>query len=308
MSIQKKYKGKMLEPVKSVLGKGSSIDFDFTYSVWWNILLITIGSAICSIAVKSLAVPHEFLAGGVFGLASLLYYKTGVLSPGLLFFILNAPVFIFAWVKVSRRFFWYSLYATVAATVAYECISIPMVVHNHTYAAVACGAMLGFGAGTVLRTLGSNGGLDVFAVYLFQRFNIGIGKVYLVFNTILFSMSMFELSLDVIIASLILVFISATVVEQTLSMFNQRKVVFIISNNIEMISHDILHEMKQSATFIKGQGAYLREDKNILMTVVNNIQLKKLEEIAFRNDDKVLFIVENTFSVIGASFSRRKVY
>ncbi len=48
-----------------------------------------------------------------------------------------------------------------------------MAVHNATYAAVACGAMMGFGAGTVLRTLGSNGGLDVLAVYLFQRFNIG---------------------------------------------------------------------------------------------------------------------------------------
>ncbi|MFW5499868.1 MULTISPECIES: YitT family protein [unclassified Maridesulfovibrio] len=298
----------MLEPVKSVLGKGSSVNFDFTYSVWWNLLLITVGSAICSIAIKSLAVPHEFLAGGVFGLASLLYYKTGMLSPGVLFFILNVPVFLFAWIKVSRRFFWYSLYATIAATVSYEFLTIPMTVHNATYAAVACGAMMGFGAGTVLRTLGSNGGLDVLAVYLFQRFNIGIGKVYLVFNATLFSLSLFELPLDIIIASLILVFISSTVVEQTLSMFNQRKVVFIISDYSEMISHDILHEMKQSATFIKGQGAYLREDKNILMTVVNNIQLKKLEEIAFRHDDRVLFIVENTFSVIGSSFSRRKVY
>lgn len=270
--------------------------------------MITTGSAICAIAVKSLAVPHEFLAGGIFGLASLIYYKSGILSPGWVFLVLNIPLFVFAWVKVSRRFFGYSLYATVATTAAYELINIPLPVHNQIYAAVACGALMGFGAGTVLRSLGSNGGLDVFAVYLFQRFNIGIGKVYLTFNAALFSLSTLELSLDIIIASLILVFISSAVVEQTLSMFNQRKVVLIISDNIEMISHDILHEMKQSATFIKGQGAYLREDKDILMTVVNNIQLKKLEEIAFRHDERVLFIVENTFSVIGSSFSKRKVY
>ncbi|WP_432735758.1 YitT family protein [Maridesulfovibrio sp. FT414] len=298
----------MSEPIRSVLGKGSTMNFDFTYSVWWNIFLITSGSAICAVAVKSLAVPHEFLSGGIFGLASLIYYKFNVLSPGWLYLLLNIPLFIFAWVKVSRRFFWYSLYATLTLTAAYELITIPMPVQNHTYAAVACGAMSGFGAGTVLRSLGSNGGLDVIAVYLFQRFNIGIGKVYIIFNAALFSFSLFELPLDIIIASLILVFISSTAVESTLSMFNQRKVVFIISNNIEMISHDILHELKQSATFIRGQGAYLREDKNILMTVVNNIQLKKLEEITFRHDESALFIVENTFSVIGSSFSRRKVY
>jgi uncharacterized membrane-anchored protein YitT (DUF2179 family) len=210
--------------------------------------------------------------------------------------------------KSQQAFFWYSLYATIATTAAYELISIPMPLHNQIYAAVACGTMMGFGAGIVLRSLGSNGGLDVLAVYLFQRFNIGIGKAYLIFNVILFSFSLLELPLDIIIASLILVFISSTVVDQTLSMFNQRKVVFIISDSVEMISHDILHEMKQSCTFIKGQGAYLREDKNILMTMVNNILLKRLEEIAFRHDEKVLFIVENTFSVIGSSFSKRKVY
>ncbi|WP_027721878.1 YitT family protein [Maridesulfovibrio zosterae] len=298
----------MLEPIKSVLGKGSSFHIEFAYSVWWNLFLITCGTVITAVAVKSLAVPYEFMAGGVFGLASLIYYITELLSPGWIYFLLSIPLFIFAWVKVSRRFFWYSLYATFTTTAAYELLTIPMPVHNELYAAVACGALVGLGSGIVLRSLGSNGGLDVLAVYLFQRFNIGIGKVYIIFNAVIFSLSLTELSLDVIIASFILVFISSVVVDQTLSMFSQRKVVFIISKSIEMICHDILHEMKQSATFIKGQGAYLREDTNILMTVVNNIQLKKLEEIAFRHDEKVLLIVENTFSVMGSSFSRRKVY
>lgn len=298
----------MLEPIKSVLGKGPSLSIDFAYSVWWNILLISIGSTISAIALKSFAVPHEFLAGGIFGLASLIYYKFDTLTPGWIYLLLNIPLFIFAWFKVSRRFFYYSLYATFVTTIAYEIITISLPVKNQMYAAIACGVLMGFGSGTVLRSLGSNGGLDVIAVYLLQKFNIGIGKVYLSFNVLIFSFSLLELPLDIIIASLILVFISSVVVEQTLSMLNQRKVVFIISNNIDMICHDILHELKQSGTFLKAQGAYLREDTNILMTVVNNIQLKKLEEIAFRHDDKVLLIVENTFSVIGSSFSRRKVY
>ena len=44
------------------------------------------------------------------------------------------------------------------------------------------------------------------------------------------------------------------------------------------------------------------------MTVINNIQLKRLEEIVFTKDEEALFIVENTFNVIGASFSKRKIY
>ena len=44
------------------------------------------------------------------------------------------------------------------------------------------------------------------------------------------------------------------------------------------------------------------------MVVINNIQLKRLEEIVFTTDNYALFIVENTFNVLGSTFSRRKIY
>lgn len=290
------------------LGKGPTFRLDCTYSVWWNLLLISAGSFLVAVGIKSLAIPHEFIPGGIFGLASLIYYSFGWLDPGWLFMLLNVPLFILAWVKVSRRFFYYSAYATAVTTLFYDMFTIPIPVNNELYAAVACGIITGFGSGVVLRSLGSNGGLDVLAVYLYQRYNIGIGKMYLGFNATLFAISMIRLPLDIIIASLILTFIAATVVDQTISLFNQRKVVFIISDNAEAISNEILTTLKQSATFLKGFGAYKRQEKNVLMTVINNVQLKKLEEITFCHDQYALFIVENTFSVLGSSFSKRKIY
>ncbi|WP_147819060.1 YitT family protein [Salidesulfovibrio onnuriiensis] len=285
-----------------------ALNTEFTYSVWWNLLLITAGSFFVAVGTKSLAVPHQFIPGGVFGLGSLLYYSGVPINPGWLYALLNAPLFLFAWFKVSRRFFWYSAFAVGATTLFYELFAIPIVVESQLYASVAGGVLIGFGAGVVLRSLGSNGGLDVIAVFLFQRFNIGIGKVYVLFNAALFSLCLFRLSLDLVIVSLIMVFITSVVVEQTLSLFNQRKVVFIVSDMAEAISRDILHGLKQSATFLKGFGAYSQKEKNVLMTVVNNVQLKKLEEITFTHDENALFIVENTFSVVGSSFSKRKLY
>jgi uncharacterized membrane-anchored protein YitT (DUF2179 family) len=55
-------------------------------------------------------------------------------------------------------------------------------------------------------------------------------------------------------------------------------------------------------------GAYHGQNKTVLMVVINNIQLKRLEEIVFTADDHALFIVENTFSVLGSTFSKRKLY
>ncbi|MBG0775188.1 MAG: YitT family protein [Desulfovibrionaceae bacterium] len=290
------------------LGKVPRLNFDFTYSVWWNLLLITAGSVLFAVGARSVAVPHRFIPGGIFGLGSLFYYATGTLDPATLYFLLNIPLFLMAWVKVSRRFFLYSLYAMVAATLAYKAIDIAIPIRDEVFASVAAGVICGAGAGLVLRSLGSNGGLDVFAVYLYQKYNIGIGKVYFFFNFFLFLFSLNYMSVEIMVASISMVFISSVTVEYTLSMFNQRKVVLIVSDNSEAICDRIFDTLRQSATFLKGFGAYTKKEKNVLMTVVNNVQLKKLEEIAFTEDPYALFIVENTFSVIGSSFSRRKIY
>jgi uncharacterized membrane-anchored protein YitT (DUF2179 family) len=105
-----------------------------------------------------------------------------------------------------------------------------------------------------------------------------------------------------------MVFISSVMVEHTLALFSQRKVVFIVSDQSDDIAQSVMESMRQSATFLKGMGAFSKREKNVLMTVVNNIQLKKLEEITFTHDPQALFIVENTFSVLGSSFSKRKIY
>lgn len=282
--------------------------FDLAYSIRWNLFLITSGALLCAFAMKGIAIPQKFIPGGFFGVGALIYYSTGWLTPGILFFLINLPAFVLGWYKLSPRFVLYSLYGLMVMTVAYELMNVTIEIHDQFYAAVACGVLNGLGGGLILRSLGSGGGLDILAVYLFQNYNIGVGKVYFGFNLGLFLLCLTIMPVDLVIVSLILVFISSVMVEQTLSLFSQRKVVFIISDHSEAISQTILESLKQSATFLKGMGAFSKREKNVLMTVVNNIQLKKLEEITFTHDPQALFIVENTFTVLGSSFSKRKIY
>ncbi len=281
---------------------------DITYSVPWNLMLITIGSCIYAISIKSIAYVHGFIPGGIFGLASLLFYQTGLMDPGNWYFLLNLPLFLLGWFKISKRFCLYSLYAICVSTLAYKLLNIPIVIANEFYATVASGVLAGMGSGLVLRSLGSGGGMDIVAVYLNQKFNIGVGKTFFTFNALLFTLSLSILSTDLVVASVINVFIAATTIDSVLSLFNQRKVVFIISEHSHDIAKAITNELHRGCTFLKGKGAYTGHDLNVLMTVINNIQLKKLEEVAFTRDPNAFFIVENTFSVMGQGFSRRKTY
>ncbi len=280
----------------------------FTYTVWWNIIIITLGSFILAVGLKGIAVHHNFIPGGVFGVGLLIYYVTPVVSAGIIYFLLNIPLFALGWLYVSKRFFYYSFYAMLVATLAYELIRFDLGIQDQLYAAIAAGAVCGVGCGIVLRSLGSNGGLDVIAIMLNQKYNLGIGKFAFMFNFVLFSGSLFVLDIDLIIASLILVFILSVTMEYTMSMFNQRKLVLIISDKNREIAQEMIDHLKMGATFIRGRGAYTGADKNVIMAITNNIMLKRLEQTVFSHDDNAIFIVENTFNVLGSSFNKRKIY
>ena len=282
--------------------------YDFIFSILWNLILITTGSIVYAIGVKAIAFQHGFVNGGIFGLSLLLNYKAGLLSPGLWYLAINIPLFIICWFFVGRRFFLYSLAAMVIVSFSFELIQFQIAIHNQLYAAVAAGVISGAGTGIILRSLGSAGGLDVIAVALNKYFNVRIGKFFFAFNALLFTFAIFFLEIDLVIASLILVFIASLAVDGVLSMFSQRKMVIIISHASTQIAQELMESLRQGATFIRGRGAYSGREQEVLLTVTNSIRLKKVEEITFTNDPNALFIVEDTFSVIGSRFSKRREY
>jgi Uncharacterized conserved protein len=156
-----------------------------------------------------------------------------------------------------------------------------------------------------LRSMGSGGGLDILGIILNRRFNIGVGRFGFSFNAILFLVSLFAISVDLFVASIIQIFIATNAMEYVLRMFSQRKMVFIISERGEEISEAIISEGFPGVTVLRGKGGYSGSDREILMTVTNNLTLRRLEALVFAIDERALFVVENTFYVTGASFKRQ---
>ncbi len=278
------------------------------YSIGWNLFLIAFGGVILSIGIKSVAIPNGFISGGFSGLSLLIYYIFGGLSPGIWYCVLNIPLFITGWLILSRRFFFYSLFGMLVVTFAIDLIPFVIPIKDRLLAALAGGTFIGAGAGIYLHSFGSVGGSDIIAIILNQKFNIRIGRFFFYFNLVLFSLSLGFLDLDLILYSLLLTFIIAQVMDYFLSMFNQRKMVIIISDESDKIAKGIMDKIQRGVTFLYGRGAYTGNRKKVLLTVVNNYQLKRLEEAVFKIDSDAFFITDSTFNVIGRGFSRRKVY
>lgn len=250
-------------------------------SVWWNLLWLTIGAFFVTVCVKSVVASHAMLAGGVLGMALLVFYNTGLLTPLIWYLVLSIPIWVWGWFFVGRRFLLYTAYGTICTTIFGMFVDFQIPINNEVYAAVVAGVLHGTGVGMMLRTLGSGGGTDIIAVALKQRWNIPIGQFSFAVNICIFLVGAFSLSLDIIIASTIMMFISANTLEYVVGLFNHRKLVMIISEKGEEVSEAILTSERFGVTLIRGKGAYSGGDREILLTVTNNVALKRLENLVF---------------------------
>ncbi len=281
---------------------------NITYSIPWNLFLITLGSLIIGIGLKGIVIPHGMITGGFSGAGILLFYYTGILTPGIWYLLLNIPVFILGWVFISRRFLLYSLYGTIILTIAIDFIQFEIPVSDLIPAVLAGGTIVGAGAGIIFRSLGSAGGNDIISVFLNQKFGIRIGTYIFSFNFALFLLSFGSLNTDLILYSMAMSYITSQVIEYFITLFNQRKMIFIISTKPRQIADEIMKKLKRGVTFLKGEGAYSGREKDIILTIANTFQIKRIEEIAFTIDPDAFLITENTFNVLGKGFSKRKIY
>ena len=286
----------------------TSHDKETFVKVLLNLLLLSSGAFLEALAIKGIFMPHEFMSGGVFGLSLFIYYATSFLTPGTWYALFSLPISLVAWRLVSLRFCLYSLYATLLASLLTHLIPWTIPVQDSLLAAVAGGVLMGAGIGLTLRSQGSDGGLTIISVALYQRYNIRIGHVSLAFNALLFAMAFGALPLDHILYSIIAIFVSSQVMDYFVSMFNERKMAIIISNEPDEIARRVMMNLHRGVTFVSGKGGYTKRDKLLVLTVVHNYQLKRLEETVFAVDPHAFVIIENTFNVLGSGFSKRKVY
>ncbi len=281
---------------------------DITYSVPWNLFLITLGSVILAVGLKSIIIPHGMITGGFSGLSILLLYYTGTLTPGLWFLLLNIPVFILGWKFISKRFLYYSLFGMIVLTICLDLTNFKIEIADPWLAALAGGILSGAGVGIVFRSLGSSGGNDIISILLNQKFGIRIGTFNFIFSFVLFLFSFGTMETDLILYSMATSYIASLVMESCITLFNQRKMVIIISEKSRPIADEIIKKINRGATFLKGEGAYTGKSKDIILTVVNTFQIKRIEEVVFGIDPDAFLITENTFNVLGKGFSKRKVY
>lgn len=267
--------------------------------VAWNLVLLAFGSTICAVAINGILIPGKLLAGGVGGLSVFIYYLMPVVPVGVSYFLLNIPLFVLGWLLVGRRFFLYSL-AGMTLFSLIVLVPVPTFpIQEPLLRALAAGILSGIGSGIILKSLGSGGGLDILSVILLKRFSLRIGATVMGFNTLLLLASLFWFSLEVVLYTLIYMFVTSQLINLVVTGFNQRKAVMVISAKWEEIAREIMEHMQRGVTIVNGQGGYTGQPLKILYSVVTFQELSRFKEMVRQHDPQAFLVVTETIEVMG---------
>ena len=269
-----------------------------------EIIETLLGAFIMAIAVSLFLLPNELSSGGFSGIATILYYLFNF-PVGTTIIILNVPLFIFATLKIGKRFLLKSLLGTISLSVFIDILEkLTPITHDKILACVYGGILTGLGTALILRAHSSTGGSDL-AGNIIKEYKpmARTGNLIMIIDAIIVVLNVIFLKkVEIALYSAITIYLMGKVIDIIFEGIYFTKLVFIISDKSDKISKSIRNEVKRGVTGIYGQGMYTNKNKLVLMCAIGRRELAELKSSIKEIDPNAFLIITNSREVLGTGF------
>lgn len=275
---------------------------------WASILF---GNALYSLAVALFLEPSGLITGGATGIALAIGRLTGLPVSGLLLFI-NLAMLVWGWAVLGRAFALNTLASSVLSPAflgLFEGLLAGRVLTEDIFLyTVFSGLGIGVALGLVIRSGASTGGLDIPPLVLNKWFKLPVSATMLTFDIAVLLMQAVFSPVQQVLYGVVMVLIHTIVMDKMLMMGASRTEVKIISSQSDAICAAILAQLDRGVTILHGEGGYTREPSAVLLSIVSNRELPRLEKLAHSIDPTCFLIVSHVTEVSGRGFSLDKDY
>lgn len=267
--------------------------------------IVTLGCMIMAFNINYFFLGNKLAQGGVGGLSLIVHYLSHI-DISYIYFGLNVPLIIVAYIFIGKEFVIKTLYATVVLTISLKIFgNFREPLDEILMASILGGALNGIGIGIVFYAGGSTGGTDIIAKIINKYYGIALGKVLLAMDFIILSLVAFIFGKIIFMYTLISLIVTAKIVDLVQEGIYSAKGVTIITNKTEELKNRIMQDVERGLTIINAQGAYTQRDVSMLYCVVGKYQLIKVKNIVKEVDPEAFMIVSHVHEVIGKGFLKQ---
>ncbi|MDO4277521.1 MAG: YitT family protein [Lachnoclostridium edouardi] len=276
-----------------------------------TLLLVIFGNVLYALAVKLFLLPAGLVTGGTTGIALAINHIGGVpISMFVLAF--NILMLAAGFVLLGKQFALTTIVSTFTYPLALEffdrILGELVITKDILLCTLFSGLGIGLALGIVIRAGASTGGMDIPPLVLNKYFKIPVSVSLYVFDFCILLAQSFYNPPEKVLYGVLLVMVYTIVLDKLMLMGATKTEVKIISHKSEEIREAILHQLDRGVTILSGESGYLRQDTHVLLSVISNRELPRVEKIIHKIDPESFMVVGRVSEVRGRGFSMSKKY
>lgn len=274
-----------------------------------KILVCIVGAFLYAAGINLFVVPSGLYTGGVMGfcqvirtmLSEFLHVEfTAFDIAGVIYYMINVPIFIVAFAKIGRKFLAKTVISVTAMTLFLSLIPVTVVVEDVMAACVVGGIISGAGSGILLRMGSSGGGMDVVGVLLTRwKQDFSVGRVGLLVNLALYVTCAFLFDIEIVVYSVIYAAVYSVAMDRVHTQNINVEVHVITKADTTALEKEVFQELGRGVTKWSTLGAYTYDRSHILYIMLSKYEVGRLRNIVHKYDPDAFIVMNEGVSVIG---------
>jgi uncharacterized membrane-anchored protein YitT (DUF2179 family) len=289
------------------------------FSKQWFIdyTLILFGSFILAAGFVYFVTPHKIVPGGVYGIAIVVHYITaGMFSfwpdgipIGLFGLVLNIPLTIAGIKILGPRFGVKTIIGFVLTSFFIDGITYlrpdgdAPLVNDVLLSSVFAGVLIGIGLGLIFKSRATSGGSDIIAMIIAKYTSLQLGKLMIYVDSVIVLMGLAAFKdWHIPLYSWVVIYVTGRAIDMILEGADYNKALLIVSKKHQDIKNKILVDLERGGTYLRGEGMFTGEEKQIIYTVVSRRELAILQKYIGAIDPDAFITVMDAREILGEGF------
>lgn len=281
-----------------------------------KVIITILGSFLYAVGVNVFIVPHSLYTGGLVGICQLIrtFFVDFLGLPfanidiaGILYFIINIPIFLIAYKYIGKRFLFKTAVSAVSITLFLSVLVVPGTpLIEDTLTSCIIGAIVsGIGTGLIFTMTASGGGLDIVALMCSKKYKtLSFGKVNIAINLCIYAICLITFDLSIVIYSIIYTVFYSLVVDKLHQQNISVQTLVFTKGNAKKIETEIFNMLGRGVTCWDGTGGFTDMHTTVLCICLSKYEMPDLKKIVY-SVDKDAFIIENEGVKVEGNFLKK---
>ena len=266
---------------------------------------VFLGALSMAFGVVCFLSPNGVITGGGIGIALILHFFITQLTLGTLIVCVSIPFIVLGYVYFGKLYFLKTLVALFATSfftdLFREALHLKPLSYDLLLAAVFGGIFIGLGVGLIIKGRSSTGSTSVVGEIVAQKTKFKAAEVLLSIDLSIMIVYIFAYGdISRALYSMFGVYVTTKVIDTIITGRPSKKVVKIISNNVEILTEQIRDRIEEHGTIFTGTGLHHEKQiKTMILLSVEASKIQLLKDIIREYDPEAFLIISEASEFLG---------